>query len=72
VQGKLRRASQAGDNIVVVTRTRPFNTREKELRTTNCCRVLAEAHSGQQQVRAVCMGGLEGRNGKRASELPHV
>lgn len=35
---------------MVVTRTRPFNNREKELRTTNCCRVLADNSSGQQQV----------------------
>lgn len=39
-----------GDNIVVVTRTRPFNDREMEANTTKCVRVLAEDSHGQQQV----------------------
>jgi hypothetical protein len=51
VQRKLKERQVGGDNIVVVTRTRPFNTREKELNTTNCVRVLGkDVGSGQQQV----------------------
>jgi hypothetical protein len=51
VQRKLKERNNTGDNVVVVTRTRPFNTREKELNTTNCVRVLgADVAGGQQQV----------------------
>jgi len=49
VQHKLKVRTTVGDNIVVVTRTRPFNKREKELSTTNCVRVLAADHTNPQQ-----------------------
>lgn len=50
IQRKLAEKQSTGDNIVVVTRTRPFNTREIEANTSKCVRVLAEDASGQQQV----------------------
>ena len=51
VQEKLKSArTSGGDNIVVVTRTRPFNKRELELGTTNCVRVIDKSLGGQQQV----------------------
>jgi hypothetical protein len=50
VQQKLKQRNSAGDNIVVVTRTRPFNQREIDLGTTNCVRVIGADSGGQQQV----------------------
>jgi kinesin family member 1 len=50
IQNKLADKQSTGDNIVVVTRTRPFNDREIEQNTTKCVRVLEEDATGQQQV----------------------
>ena len=43
IQEKIKAAGAVatGNNIVVVTRTRPFNKREKDLNTTNCIEMKA-------------------------------
>lgn len=50
-QAKIKeRDSKNSNNIVVVTRTRPFTERERELKTPNCVRVINDEGSGQDQV----------------------
>ena len=49
-QAKIKGAADTsqGNNIVVVTRVRPFNKREKDLNTTNCIDVQAETADNNQ------------------------
>ena len=43
-------AKDNNNNIVVVTRTRPFTERERDLKTPNCVRVINDEGSGQDQI----------------------
>ncbi len=43
-------AKDQNNNIVVVTRTRPFTTRERDAKTPNCVRVINDEGSGQDQI----------------------